>query len=396
MDMSDAIFPLLFASDEARLLSGLVIGFMFGFVLERAGFGNARKLAGQFYLTDMTVFKVMFTAILVAMCGLYILHHVGYVDMARMWVNPTFMWAQVAGGFLLGVGFILSGLCPGTAVVAAASGRWDGAVTFAGVFVGLAAFSIAIDVVPGLHWLYDAGSMGVSVLPAVFGMPTLWFVLLVVAMAGAAFIGAEKVESVFGPRRPPVELTPAPRPRAKFAVAGVLTLALAGGLAFRSAPAAPPAAVLAHVEPALLAERIVAGDPNLVILDVRAGAEASFPMAFAAALDSTALPLLGGAAAGVDVVLVDADGSLATVPAAWPAGPRYAVVRGGWDAWSRQVLTPISPAAGASLDEVAAAARHNEVAAFFSGSAAAAPTVAAPPPMPAAGAGGPRPKRRGC
>ena len=45
----------------------LVIGIAFGAVLEMAGFGNSRKLAGQFYFKDMTVLKVMFTGIIVAM-----------------------------------------------------------------------------------------------------------------------------------------------------------------------------------------------------------------------------------------------------------------------------------------------------------------------------------------
>ena len=78
--MISSFFPLTFASEEFRLLTGIVLGFLFGFVLERAGFGNARKLAGQFYLNDMTVFKVMFTAILVAMVGLYGLSAVGLAD----------------------------------------------------------------------------------------------------------------------------------------------------------------------------------------------------------------------------------------------------------------------------------------------------------------------------
>jgi hypothetical protein len=393
--MSAATFPLLFASDEVRLLTGLVIGFMFGFVLERAGFGNARKLAAQFYLTDMTVFKVMFTAILVAMSGLYIMSHLGLADMARIWVNPTFLWAQVAGGFLLGVGFILSGLCPGTAVVAAASGRWDGVVAVGGVFAGMAAFSVAIDVVPGMHRLYGAGAMGVSVLPTVIGIPTLWFVLLVVVMAGAAFIGAERVESIFGAREPAVELTPAPRPRAKFAVAVTLVVALAGGLAFRAAPPAGSPPAVRHVEPVALADRIVAGDPNLVILDLRHERDVRFPTAFAAALDTTALPLVRGAGDGAEIVLIDADGNIG-VPADWPANVRYLALRGGWDAWAAEVLAPETAAEGATLEELARVRRQNQVAAFFSGAAAAAPPVAAPPAMPSAAAGAARPKRRGC
>jgi uncharacterized membrane protein YedE/YeeE len=400
MDMNTAVFPLVFASDELRLLTALVIGFMFGFVLERGGFGNARKLAGQFYLTDMTVFKVMFTAILVAMAGLYILNGVGLVDMARMWVNPTFMWAQVVGGFLLGVGFIMSGLCPGTAVVAAASGRWDGAVTIAGIFLGMAAFALAIDIVPGVEMLYGAGDMGVSVLPAVFGIPTLWFVLLVVVMAGAAFVGAEKVESMFGPRRAPVELTPAHRPRAKFAVAGALVLALAAGLAFRAAPHAPPEPAMETIEPAAVAERLIAGDANLLVIDVRPAPESPFPTALSAAvdgaeIDGAALAALGSAAAYMDVLLIDQDGTLARVPSNWPWRARYLVLRGGWDSWHAQVLTP-STATASTVEEAARVQRQNAVAAFFSGTAVAPPAAAPPAPMPAAGSGGARPKRAGC
>jgi uncharacterized membrane protein YedE/YeeE len=415
MDMNTEIFPLVFASDELRLLTALVIGFTFGFVLERGGFGNARKLAGQFYLTDMTVFKVMFTAILVAMAGLYILNGVGMVDMARMWVNPTFMWAQVVGGFLLGVGFIMSGLCPGTAVVAAASGRWDGAVTIAGIFLGMAAFALAIDIVPGVEMLYGAGDLGVSVLPAVFGIPTLWFVLLVVVMAGAAFVGAEKVESIFGPRRAPVELTPAHRPRAKFAVAGTLVLALAAGLAFRAAPHTPPEPVMETIEPAAVAERLIAGDANLLVIDVRAAPESRFPTALSAVIDGAvidgaevdsaaidgaeidgaALAALESAAAYVDVLLIDQDGTLARVPSDWPWRARYLVLRGGWDGWHAQVLTP-SIATASTVEEAARVQRQNAVAAFFSGTAVAPPAAAPPAPMPAAGSGGARPKRAGC
>ena len=64
--------PLRVALRRARelgLVVAVLIGFGFGFVLERAGFGRANKLAGQFYGTDMTVLKVMFSAIVTAMLG---------------------------------------------------------------------------------------------------------------------------------------------------------------------------------------------------------------------------------------------------------------------------------------------------------------------------------------
>ncbi len=393
------LFPLVFANDEIRLLTAIVLGFLFGFSLERGGFGNARKLAGQFYLHDMTVFKVMFTAILVAMVGLYTLVGFGWVDMARMWVNPTFMWAQVVGGFLLGIGFIMSGLCPGTSVVSAASGRWDGVVTIVGIFLGTAVFTVAIDLFPALESLYTAGGMGVSILPELFGLPTLPFVLGIVLVAGTAFIGAEAVERIFRRRYEEVAHTPRPLPVMKFGVAAALGLVLAVGLGFRPAPEAPAAAeraILAEpLAPLALAERIVHQDPDLLIVDVRGEVEDRIPGAYAVALDSTAAAILAGASQYTEVVVVDVDGTLGAVPASWPARPHYRVLRGGWTGWDAEVLTPATPR-DATSEEIERVRYQNGLSAFFSGAGTQAVQVAAPPPMIPSGGGGAKPKRGGC
>ena len=71
--MSAPFFKYGLFGDEVALIVAFVIGLGFGFFLERAGFGSARKLVAQFYLTDLAVFKVMFTAIVTAMLGLFYL-----------------------------------------------------------------------------------------------------------------------------------------------------------------------------------------------------------------------------------------------------------------------------------------------------------------------------------
>jgi uncharacterized membrane protein YedE/YeeE len=398
MDMSDALFPLAFGNDEVRLLTALVIGFFFGFALERGGFGNARKLAAQFYLHDMTVFKVMFTAILVAMVGLYTLAAAGWVDMDRVWINPTILWAQVVGGFLLGVGFIMSGLCPGTAVVSAASGRWDGVVTLAGMALGIAGFALAVDAFPTLERLYSAGTMGVSVLPALLGLPTLPFILAIVVMAGSAFIGAEAVERLFRDRRPPLELAPAPRPRAKLAVAGLLGLVLVAGLGLRPTPASSPGPrliVLEPLAPLALAERIIQRDPDLLVLDLRDAPDATVPDAtvpgaYPVADDEAAAAVLAGAGPATDVVLLTDRGRLDSLPGPWP-DLRYRLLDRGWVGWEADVLTVATP----GTPGTAGVQRQNAIAAFFSGATLQAPTVAPPPAVPATG-GGARPRRGGC
>ena len=90
----------------------LIIGFAFGYVLEISGFGKSTKLAAQFYFKEMTVFKVMFTAIVVAMIGVFLATALGLLDYNLIWVNPTYLWPGIVGGLIMGVGFIVGGLLP--------------------------------------------------------------------------------------------------------------------------------------------------------------------------------------------------------------------------------------------------------------------------------------------
>lgn len=175
------MIPLHPATFVAYTLAVLT-GFGFGFVLERAGFGSARKLAAQFYLKDMTVLKVMFTAIVTAMLGLTLLRAAGLVDYDALWVNPTFLGAQVAGGLLFGAGFVIGGYCPGTSIVALASGRLDGLVFLLGTGAGILAYAgvysrIADFAQRGgrrllltdwLHLPYGVVALGVTVLAVLF------------------------------------------------------------------------------------------------------------------------------------------------------------------------------------------------------------------------------------
>lgn len=190
------MIPLHPATFVAYTLAVLA-GFGFGFVLERAGFGSAKKLAAQFYLKDMTVLKVMFTAIVTAMLGLTLLRAAGLVDYDAIWVNPTFLGAQVAGGVLFGVGFVIGGYCPGTALVAFASGRMDalafllgigaGILGYAGVYHRIADFAQRggrrLMLTDWLHLPYGVVALGVTVLAILF------------------FVGGEYLERRFnGPR----------------------------------------------------------------------------------------------------------------------------------------------------------------------------------------------------
>ena len=105
--MSAPYFSLF--SPTTFVIVSLLLGFFFGFFLERAGFSSAKKLTAQFYFKDFSVLKVMFTAIVVTMLGVAYLAASGWLDMSQVYVPLTFLGPQITGGLLLGAGFILGG-----------------------------------------------------------------------------------------------------------------------------------------------------------------------------------------------------------------------------------------------------------------------------------------------
>lgn len=166
------------------LAIAVIIGIAFGFVLERAGLGSARKLTGQFYFTDFAVFQVMFTAIVTAMLGIFVLAKLGLLDMSRVSVPETWLLPQLLGGVLFGVGFVMGGLCPGTGCVAAASGKLDGLVLIAGMLAGTVLFG---EVFPLFSGFYGSTPRGRFTLPALLHLPEWAVVVLVTAGALASF-----------------------------------------------------------------------------------------------------------------------------------------------------------------------------------------------------------------
>ena len=155
----NTLLPLLQGTFPPVLefIPALIIGILFGVALEVSGFGNAKFLAGQFYFHDLRVFKVMFTAIITAAAGVAILTATGLLAMDLLYVPDTFLIPLLVGGLILGAGFMLSAYCPGTSIVGAASGKWDGAVTVAGVIIGSAVFD---EMYPFIHGFYDKYGKG--------------------------------------------------------------------------------------------------------------------------------------------------------------------------------------------------------------------------------------------
>lgn len=398
------LLPFWSLSGELRelgLVVGVLIGFGFGFVLERAGFGRAPKLAAQFYGDDMTVLKVMFGAIVTAMLGTVVLSGLGLIDLravADHATSSTFLWPMIVGGFALGVGFIVSGYCPGTSMVAMASGKWDGLATVVGVVVGQVAWT-ALEGIPAVSRWQNASDMGHVYLYDLLHLPPRIgpaVVALAVALAAiGAFLGAQKIEQALahgkgaaaapGARRSPARLVFAGF--AGFAVVGLAFAALPTGTAARTAA---PAALSAMD----LARRVLDAPWKVRVLDVRPLAECTarrVPGAECVPAADLARLGLGDANGARELVLVGGADLTAVPPAAAAYPGRVALLQGGFPAWEAFALQPpAAPAPGATAAEM-------ETYRLRAGISSAMTGVKAPPPppVPTGDAGAPRKKGGG-
>ncbi len=380
-------FPLYpseaFGYPTAMALATL-LGLGFGFVLERAGFGHATNLTAQFYGRDNRVLKVMFSAIVTATVGLGLLGGLGVVDLGALTVPGSYWVAHLVGGLLLGAGFVVSGYCPGTALVAAGSGNVDGLWSLAGVMAGALLFALGWPLVEGV---YSAGDLGVLAFPELLGVSWSMVAAGVVAMAIGAFFGAELLERRLAVRdgTSPPDAGPRDRVQRNRVLAGFTVAALVGlGVSAVPASAEPERRVAetGSIEPLELAEVLVERPHAVWLVDLRD------PGACAEARIAGALCLPEG----------DPEGSLlATLPptrtlvlygvgeveaprAASSYGGRVATLAGGYAAFAARVLAEPPLPGSPSRAQIEAWSRRSALHAHFTG----VETVAAPPPPPRA------------
>ena len=169
----------------------LLIGAGFGAALELSGFARSTKLTAQFYLRDMTVFKVMFSAVLVAMVLLFGAVSLGLLDYDRIWVPPTYLVPGTLGGLLLGVGFIIGGFCPGTSLTGLATWKWDALFFIVGILGGIVLFG---ETSSHFSHFWNSTYMGRFTLDELLGLPMGVTVFLVTVMGVLALWGGELIE----------------------------------------------------------------------------------------------------------------------------------------------------------------------------------------------------------
>ncbi len=183
---------------EWNSIVAIIIGIAFGFILEASGFSSSRKLAGVFYGYDFAVLKVFFTAAAVSVIGIYYMDYLGYVDVTQLYVHPTFVWAAIIGGVIMGLGFVTGGFCPGTSLCAVAIGKLDAWVYVFGIMIGVFIFS---ELYTFFEPIYNGYSLGNITLIDSFGWNPYWVIFGFAIIAVVAFVVADivkkKVKKVF-------------------------------------------------------------------------------------------------------------------------------------------------------------------------------------------------------
>lgn len=168
-----------------KLMAGIIFGLAFGFLLQKGGVGKFNILIGQLLLQDWTVVKIMMTAIIVGMIGVFTLHHFAKVNLH---LKPTRIGANIVGGLLFGAGFALIGYCPGTAAAALGQGSWDALFGMAGLVAGSWIFAELSGWTK--RTVEQWGDLGKVLLPDLLHAPRLPFALALAVLltAGLFFL----------------------------------------------------------------------------------------------------------------------------------------------------------------------------------------------------------------
>ena len=151
-----------------KLLLGLILGAAFGAAIQLAGASSHTKITNALRLKDLTIMKLILTAIGVGLIGVHLLDALG---LANMKVKDLYLPGMVVAGLIFGVGFAVTGYCPGTALAAAAEGKPDPWATVLGGLLGALVFAFMF---PDLEtYLLSFGQYGPVTIHGSFGIQGL-------------------------------------------------------------------------------------------------------------------------------------------------------------------------------------------------------------------------------
>ncbi|MGM0465928.1 MAG: YeeE/YedE thiosulfate transporter family protein [Acidobacteriota bacterium] len=170
-------------SDRSSLIWGLLFGIIFGFLLQKGGATKYNVIIGQLLLEDFTVLKIMLTAAVTGMIGIYFMKSMGWV---KLYPKPGSVGMSVIGGLIFGVGFAVLGYCPGTIAGAVGNGYLDALVGgLIGIIVGAGLYASLYPKVR--NGILKKGEFGTITFPELFKVND-WVVVIPAAVVLVLFL----------------------------------------------------------------------------------------------------------------------------------------------------------------------------------------------------------------
>jgi uncharacterized protein len=117
----------------------LLTGIFFGFTLSRSGASDYNFIYHMFTGENLKLALLMSTAIVVGAIGMMVLKAMGNKDIRGMEITinrKPLNKNTVIGGILFGVGWAVSGACPGTVLAQIGEGKVLGLFAFLGMLFG--------------------------------------------------------------------------------------------------------------------------------------------------------------------------------------------------------------------------------------------------------------------
>ncbi|VAW64605.1 hypothetical protein MNBD_GAMMA08-841 [hydrothermal vent metagenome] len=152
--------------DSLLLGGGLVLGVMFGAIVQKSGFCMSAVVSNFVLMRDCRQLHAFLIAIAIAVSGTQLLNFMGLVDIGESaYLAPKIDWlGAIIGGLMFGFGTILAGGCIGRTVVRVGEGDASAIITLA--FMALAAtVTMYGPLEPYRVWFYQA---------TVFDIPAEW------------------------------------------------------------------------------------------------------------------------------------------------------------------------------------------------------------------------------
>lgn len=122
----------------------LLVGAIFGFALSRVGASDYNLIFLMFAGKDFTIAYVILSAIVIAAIGMRLLAMNGYkgykgleIQVKKKPLNKN----TIFGGMIFGIGWGISGSCPGTVLAQVGEGKIFGLVTMLGMILGTYAYA---------------------------------------------------------------------------------------------------------------------------------------------------------------------------------------------------------------------------------------------------------------